>query len=250
MDAPPVVSRILGASVAGASHVRAGLPCQDAFATATGADWVALAVADGLGSARASDAGAQCATRVAVAAARSLLDGANGVALTDACEYAVERARAALEDLSVERACALEDLACTLIVVVAREGQVCAAHVGDGAAVGEGEDGVFLLSSPADSEYVNVVTPLTVWDWRDAVRISEPLADVRAIALFTDGCQRAGLRPDGQPSAGFFEPLFAFARTVSDPDAGAREIAELLAGAKLAEHSDDDKTLLLAVLSP
>jgi hypothetical protein len=223
------IATVIGARVAGASHARDDTPCQDAFAWRAVDDGVILAIADGLGSAARSAEGSQAA----VAAAIQPEDLGDAVAA----------ARAAVEALDGE----LRSFASTLLVVHWRNGIATAAHVGDGSAVARTPDGLCVLSAPEESEYINEVTPLTDDLWSDHVRVSEPLPNVDALALFTDGCQRAAIRPGGAPSDGFFQPLFAY---LAEPGADQTEIAALLAGAKMSEHSDDDKTLLLAVTPP
>ncbi len=224
---------VLGARVAGESHARTGTPCQDAFAwRAIEAGNVVLAVADGLGSAPRSDEGAREAVEAAVEAAVA------GASLADA----VAAARAALEGLSPESA--LRSFACTLIVVAWQDGTARAAHIGDGSAVVRTPDGLVVLSAPAPSEYVNEVEPLTSEHWQELVRVSDPVQDVEAVAVFTDGCSLAAIHAGGAPSASFFDPLFAYA---AEPDASPDELSALLGGPKMSEHSDHDKTLLLAV---
>ncbi|MCA1830354.1 MAG: PP2C family serine/threonine-protein phosphatase [Actinomycetota bacterium] len=228
---------IVGASVVGASHVRAGLPCQDAFAVASGDGYVALAVADGMGSAARADAGAA----TAVEAALETVDDPASM---------IERARAALEARAASDECDVRDFACTLIVAVTRDGITSTAHIGDGAVAGLRAEGVVdMLSEPAHSEYVNEITPLTADDWRSHVRLGGPFEDLAAIAAFTDGCERAAITPPGEAHAGFFLPLFSFVRDGDDGDSAREQLAALLAGPKMTEHSDDDKTLVIAWLS-
>lgn len=227
METIALRTKVLGARAPGASHVRAGVPCQDSFAWRMSDDLLVLAVADGLGSAARSDLGADAAVRAAV-------DASGG----DIVERVVA-ARAGLEALGPE----MREVACTLLVVEMRGGALRAAHVGDGSCVARTPEGLVVVSAPAESEYVNEVAPLTADDWPDLIRVSS-LEDVDAVALFTDGCQRAAIGPDGAPSPRFFEPLFSFA---FEEGASEAEVEALLRGAKMAEHSDDDKTLLVAV---
>jgi hypothetical protein len=237
---------VLGASVVGDAHVRAGLPCQDAFRTTAADGTLVVAVGDGLGSAAHSELGAAAATEAAVARAVE-------VAADDPCRAAVEgmvAAREALEKLACAEDHDLADLACTLIVAVAAE-RIGIAHIGDGAAVGCIGDDAFVLSPPAATEYVNETDSLTSKDWIENIRAVICVEDVDAIGLFTDGCHHAAMRrEDGhhRAHAGFFGPLFRYARSGVDADEGARALVELLSGPKMCEHSDDDKTLVLAVL--
>jgi hypothetical protein len=237
---------ILGASVIGDAHVRAGLPCQDAFRTIVGDGTVVIAVADGLGSASRSDLGATVASDIAAAAA---FDAANGDPSRAALEGMVA-GREALEALAQSEGHALSDLACTLIVAVKTD-RIGIAHIGDGAAVGLRSGEPYVLSPPAASEYLNEVDPLTAKDWIDNVRPVVCMDDIDAIGVFTDGCHHAAVRRDnGHLTAhqGFFGPLFRFVASGVPVDEAELALAELLKGPKMSEHSDDDKTLVLAVL--
>jgi hypothetical protein len=241
MQAPAV----LGASVVGDAHVHAGLPCQDAFRTMCTDGALVVAVADGLGSAAHSDLGAAAATDAAVARAIE-------VAADDPCRAALEgvvAAREALEKLACAEDHDLADLACTLIVAVAAQ-RIGIAHIGDGAAVGWCDDNAFVLSPPANTEYVNETDPLTSKDWIDRITAVACADGIDAFGLFTDGCQHAAMRRENglfQAHAGFFGPLFRYARSGVDGAEGEVALAELLSGPKMCEHSDDDKTLVLAV---
>jgi len=232
---------ILAASVAGASHVAGGLVCQDAFRVYEGDDVTVVAVADGLGSAKRSDLGAQAAVAAAVDRAAELA--------ADPCRAAVEgavAARDALEKLACVEDCDIRDLACTLIVLVAAD-RVGVAHVGDGAAVGMCDGEPYVISPPAPSEYVNEVDSLASDEWIDHIRPVLCVDTLDAVAVFTDGCHHAAVRR-GAAHAGFFGPLFDYVRSGVAAEQGSTELTALLGGRKMGEHSDDDKTLVLATL--
>ena len=245
--APPRLRTIVGASAVGASHTRRALPCQDAFRVREKDGAFAIAVADGLGSAPHSQAGAVVATEAAATRALRFAAG-------DPCIAAVEgfiAARDSLELVASTGGCSLASLACTLIVVVGDADRIGIAHIGDGAVVAARGDNVHVLSPPAPTEYVNEVDPLTAKGWEERVRWMSCRTPIDALALFTDGCQHAALRPTNgtmHAHAGFFVPLFDFVRSGVSPDDAHVALAQLLAGRKMSEHSDDDKTLVLAVM--
>lgn len=229
MLVPP---HVIAASTTGPSHIRDGTACQDAFAFRVAGGHVVAAIADGLGSARCGGLGAAIAVEAALAACLQERSPAAGLIA----------ARVALEAAAARVAMPLGDYACTLLVCLAADGEVTSAHVGDGAAVTE-LDGCFeVLSAPGDSEYVDVVVPLTAAGWQTEARVAHGRAG--AFALFTDGCQRAALWR-GRAHPGWWGPIFAHAREAQD---GAR-LERLLASSRLSDHSDDDKTLLVAVLA-
>ena len=102
-----------------------------------------------------------------------------------------------------------------------RDGAVCVGQVGDGAVVAEIGEDLALVSGPDHGEYVNEVVPLTASTWLEGLRVSSCVGSASAVAVFTDGCERAALRrepgPSGElvPHRGFFLPLFAYGAAVS-----------------------------------
>ena len=224
------------ASVSGASHSKSGKPNQDAYAHSPIPQGTAIAVADGLGSANCGGAGAKLAVEAAVEAAK----GGSDVIC------AVAEARSALES-AADQGLAIRDFACTLIVCIATEESVEIAHMGDGGVVGVYDESIELLSDPGDAEYADETDPLSARDWLRRLRHSVHPAPSGPLALFTDGCQRAALRRKGGWKAhpGFFIPLFEF--VTSNVRGAATGLEELLVGEKMSEHSDDDKTLAVAI---
>jgi Protein phosphatase 2C len=248
---------VIAASQIGESHQASGAPCQDAYAWAeVSRGLLLIAVADGVGAAPRSDEGAAIVVEAAVNSALTACgEESTPDDLPGLLRRAATAARAALERHAEEHEVSLSDLASTLVVVAVSGGSVCAAQVGDGAVVAETVEGLTLVSGPDHGEYINDVVPLTAGSWLDALRVSPILAAVRAIAVFTDGCERAALRRDRSPSRdliphqGFFGPLFEFGRSATG-EAAEGELRGLLASPKMAESSDDDKTLIVAILDP
>ncbi len=237
-------TRIVGASAIGAGHLRRGVGCQDRFASEIIGDVVLLAVSDGLGSALHAEVGAEAAAGAAVRSGRALLRAEPSCPLGFAARQMVACARAALQVHDRP----LSDLACTLIAVAARATDVAVAHIGDGAVVGVRGVEVLMLSPPAPSEYANEVVPLTAAAWDEHVRVSPCVAGIDAVLALTDGCQHAALTARGEPSAAFAGPIVDHVRGAGE--AARSDLEALLSGDKLAEHSDDDKTLVVAVLEP
>jgi hypothetical protein len=238
---------IIGASAIGSAHVRKQLPCQDAFLALEYDGSFAIAVADGLGSATHADVGASAAVFAAATRALRSADDDAAVSAIEACIAA----REALELVAAIDGLSLRDLACTLLVAAGNEEHTGVAHIGDGAIVALCGEELHVLSPPEDSEYLNEVHPLTAADWERHVRWASCRTRADALAVFTDGCQHAALRRKNgvaEAHAGFFVPLFDFARSGIGPDDGRAALEQLLTGRKMSEYSDDDKTLVIAVL--
>src|SRR5262245_39729104 len=155
--------RVVGASVTGLSHLRAGQACQDAHRWHELASGVLLvAVADGAGTAPLSAVGASLAAQAAVAEAaerlRDCLPCAEGDWLL-LLRGVFEAARGAVEAGAEARGHPAGDLATTLLLAVATPDFVAAGQVGDGAAVVRlADDRYVALTRPPAQEYVNETT--------------------------------------------------------------------------------------------
>jgi len=251
---------VFGGKTAGSSHTAKGLPCQDAFRfEITERREIIVAVADGLGSAKHSETGALKAVNSAVDKIKSIFEEgrlydtpvAGMMKNRDIVKEAFYSARESLEEYSKETGLPIKALACTLIVVFTYEGFITTGHIGDGAVVAEKEGNITIISFPGESEYINEVTPLTAGKIDENIRINENIPGVEAFAVFSDGCQRAFLqRKEGEytPYEPFFRPFFSYAKGLADEEKASKEIAGFLESKKMMENSDDDKTLVIAVM--
>jgi hypothetical protein len=227
--------RSVAASVTGSSHRARGEPCQDAVVVRDlGSRGLAVAVADGAGSACRADEGSMLATCVAIGA----LDA--GASVEDAFELA--RASLGTEQLAAARAT-------TLLVAVIDDAR-CArvAQVGDGfvvARTGADADASYsVVCAGPEREYLNETTFLSSARWRDDFRVDD-VNDVEALALLTDGLQLVAIDlATTTPHAPFFDPLFEWA---ASEDASETELAAFLGSDRVSARTDDDLTLALVV---
>jgi len=246
--------RVIGASAIGPYHVKTTTPCQDAFAfKILPYGFITIAVADGLGSAFLSDLGARDAVDAALCEVKRIIGDkfGNEVKLRDIAREAVFAARKDLERKAQKYQCRLHDLACTLIVVAMHKDNVAVAHIGDGAVVGRTKGGLKLISSPGDSEYANEVFPLTAGKMEKALRVSPEFPNIAGVMVFTDGLQRAILKKTSGtliPFEGFCKPLFSYAQEMIDMKEAENDIKALLSSKKVCNNSEDDKTLVIAIV--
>lgn len=226
--------RVRAASVVGSGHLSRGRGCDDANAVEELPDGrLAIAVADGAGSALAADIGADLAVDAAMACLRG---GGNAAAAMVAARLTLEAAPGPIADLAT-----------TLLVAVAGGGRIETAQVGDGAVVVRlGGGDLRVLAPDTKGEYLNETTFLTSSGWAGAVRLDRlPDCEVDAIAVLSDGLQLLAFDlASGTAHEPFFAPLFGFAASDQADDA---ELAEFLASERVCARTDDDKTLVLAV---
>jgi hypothetical protein len=242
------------ASAIGTSHAKTGKPCQDASrvalaGTANGPVLV-LVCSDGAGSASLSEIGSHLACEEFVRGATEWLAlGAGPEALTEpvAQEMCV-RIREALHERASQFAVTPRDLACTLIAAIVSETSAAFVQVGDGGIVIREHTATLRpVFWPASGEYINTTFFLTDPNLPDRVQFASLSANVRDIALFTDGLQMLCLRyADRVAHEPFFRPLFHSLRSSAEGLELTAQLETFLNSGPINSRTDDDKTLILA----
>lgn len=209
---------------------------------------MAIAVADGAGSAVFSKAGAEISVERAVRYLRNvgdLLTG-NPAIWTPAIRGAFEASRGSIVDYARRQGNAPADFATTLQVVLLGQDACCYGRVGDGAGVGRVGGALVPLAPAPDNGYANETRFLT------SVQ-SEPEVFFRAdhvsdCAVFTDGLQHLAMQlAQWKPHDPFFNPLFDFVRMSADRRAAEDSLNELLEADRVDRRTDDDRALVISV---
>lgn len=249
--------RYLRASVPGVAHLASSTECQDACAArllqAAEADIVlALAVADGAGSAAEARAGAELACQTLLAELEAWLeqDPATRDWSRTTAETLLQRVRTTLEQRAAAAELPVREFACTLLGAVVAANRALFMQIGDGAIVIGAGDGYRPVFWPQGGEYANethFVTDSNAAARLDCAVLTEPVAE---IALLTDGLQPLALHYQSrQAHAPFFRPLFQCLRGYPESGCPAELAAALerfLASPAINQRTHDDKTLILA----
>jgi len=248
--------RYSGLSVPGVSHHKTQTPCQDSHGIVATDAVLALAVADGAGSAQYAALAAEQVTQRAVAR----FQGSHPLPIDAAAWEADLRRlladlRGGLEDEAAARGCSLREFACTFLLAVVTRDALIGAQVGDGAIVyrprsEEAAGGIALLTAPHHGEYLNETVFLTSDGYLDHLQLAYHAGAPDALALFSDGLQMLALdmkRQPPTPHTPFFDPLFTFMK--NNPDGLDREqkLRVFLESERVCAKTDDDKTLVIAV---
>lgn len=251
------------ASVAGSSHVKAGLPLQDVHLCRQLPGGLLVAVlSDGAGSASHGRQGAALACRGLMQAARRHAAGRDAAAVAscmaggapcqddtaccsmgkaadggvrlpadDECRQWLEAVRRQIERVACHRGLKPRDFSCTLVMAISAGTQTLVLHVGDGGAVVRCADtGTWhVLSWPQHGEYASTTAFVTD---QSAARLRTSRLDVPvdSLVLFSDGLERQVL---DMVNGVAFEPFFA---AVSAP---VRTAANQSGSAKVPDDKDD-----------
>ena len=249
--------RVFAAASVGKSHLDAGTPCQDAFASQVVDGVLLAAVCDGAGSQPLSHVGAEAIARDVVAGLGARLAAGVALASLSAEQFQDEVAdcvAAARDALSLQAGAAgatLSSYAATLVGAVAEGERGFFFHIGDGVAVAEARDAGQppVVSLPENGEYANETYFATGEHWRGHLRVTPLPQPLRLLALMSDGAAsfvmargNAGLfRP-------FMDPVATFLASATEAT-GGQALQGTLDDPRTQRITGDDKALLVALWS-
>jgi serine/threonine protein phosphatase PrpC len=252
--------RVAAATAAGSSHTRNNVPNQDAvdyrLVEVGRGPVLAVAVADGAGSASRSDEGSQMAVKAAVA---SIVDGINKRPVAAFSEHlatslvrdAIKRTKNAVVRYGSKHRAPIGELACTLIVAVASERLVTAAQVGDGAVIAFNiaSGAARTLCAAHTGEYANETTFITSHSRPDRVAYVGHASgkDYDALALITDGLQNLALKmPEREAFMGFWNPILNDLVYTDEPEAVPARLHTFISSERVQSRTTDDVTIAIA----
>ncbi|BAZ12562.1 hypothetical protein NIES4071_43930 [Calothrix sp. NIES-4071] len=255
--------KAIARAVIGVSHQKQGMPCQDYGKYEISDDVIVGAVADGAGSAKYSDIGANLVVESVV---NHLLEIAKRIQKRKRCTLCSSqalsqqrakklftktllKARAALQEQADSKDYSIDELACTLLVFVATPEWVAAMQIGDGFIVTRATDSEYKLIFPPDKgEFANETTFVTSTNAKDEMQVEVLLGKPEFICASTDGLEKLAIRiSDWAPFPPFFQPLEEYLRETSDPEKEDEYLSNFLNSERLNARTDDDKTLLLCL---
>lgn len=247
--------RTVAASKRGSRHEASGSGCEDSYQVVQPAPGVlAIAVADGAGSAKLAEVGASIVTEHGVAQVCASLEQAGDAPDDSTLQWILEEAMAAaltaVQAEAATREVDYRDLASTMILVIAHREFIAAAQIGDGATVIADEAGnLRALTVPPRGEYINETIFLTSTDALLTTQVRVWRGRASGVAAFSDGLQMLCLKwPEFEPHAAFFTPLFKFVRNTTDEAEATSDLESFLLSERVGQLTDDDVTLVLVTL--
>ncbi len=251
-------------SAIGVSHQQQQLPCQDYGGDRVLGDILVGAVADGAGSARHSDIGAQLAVETAVQflawteewlqkRGRSWLNLPTTIPTQTVIDRlfirTVAKVRSTLQTTASANGYTTDDLACTLLAFVATPAWVAAMQIGDGFMVVRSPNQDYhLLFQPDKGEFANQTTFVTSTNALEDLQIRVLAGKYEFICAATDALEKVAIRlHDWTPFPPFFQPLAEYLDETPDPNQDDAYLVSFLESDRLNARTDDDKTLLLGL---
>ncbi|MEH1978052.1 MAG: PP2C family serine/threonine-protein phosphatase [Nostoc sp.] len=247
----------------GTSHQKQGIGCQDYGNYRIFDDVIVGAVADGAGSAKHSDFGANLAVETVL----KYLGGiskflqkrkrcwqkiSQEFSQTEAENLftkTVNEVIAELDKQAAKKDYYVNDLACTLLVFVATPDWVAVMQIGDGFIVMRSEESEYqLLFQPDKGEFANETTFITSTNALKEMQVKVINEKQEFICASTDGLEKVAIRlSDWEPFSPFFKPLEEYLQEPVNGEEEDKYLTEFLNSERLNSRTDDDKTLLLCL---
>ena len=245
----------MGASCRGVSHVKAASRRQDAFscfAVRAGSVLVTI-VSDGAGSASHGGEGASLVCRTMATSLRCHFGMTATMPDDDDVWRWLDEARDRIGTAADRRGLTPRDFAATMIATISDGAETLVAHVGDGSCVVRevGDGRWHALSWPAQGEYAST-TFFVPDEPQPRLQIVRSVSGIDAVATFTDGIERLALEYATQTAhppffRGIVAPLDDALHVGFDFELSGM-LRTYLDTPAINDRTDDDKTLVLAVL--
>ncbi|KOR32753.1 hypothetical protein TI05_05260 [Achromatium sp. WMS3] len=243
------------ASVAGTSHTKSDLPCQDHsivdlindFAEQ---DYLVCLVSDGAGSARNGGIGAEIACKTALFNIQLTINKQQSSYLdANSVKEWILAVQTAIQQKATSKQLTSRDYACTLLGTVIAKAQALFFQIGDGAIIASSGYAQGVVFWPEAGIYANMTHFVTEADALTHLNILITKSYIDEIALFSDGIQRLALVYENQtPYLPFFDPMLEIMRNKSQAECIEldKQLAIFLNSHEINKRTDDDKTLILA----
>ncbi|ONI39405.1 hypothetical protein AN639_05455 [Candidatus Epulonipiscium fishelsonii] len=181
--------------VQGRGHEKQDIPCQDKTFYIQEGDTTVIALADGAGSARLSEHGADRVTRFI---GEEFIENFNlyfeqsdgAIVKQDLRNKIVGTLEQLREQLILEVDCKIEDLASTLLFVAVKDNNFIIGHIGDGVIGYLKNDDMKIASEPQNGEFVNSTIFTTSPDFINNFNlIKGEVGEIQGFVLMSDGSE-------------------------------------------------------------
>ncbi|AFY51049.1 hypothetical protein Nos7524_5330 [Nostoc sp. PCC 7524] len=256
--------KAIARSALGTSHESQEIPCQDYGDDRIFNDVIVGAVADGAGSAKYADLGANLAVKTTLKYLSKISEYlrkrqrcwerfSHALSETEAKKLftkTVEKVIKELDEQAIKKDYSVNELACTILVFVATPHWIAAMQIGDGFIVvrSQNSEEYQLLFHPDRGEFANETTFITSANALQEMQVKVIAGEQAFICASTDGLEKVAIRlHDWKPFPPFFKPFEEYLQETPNPKEDHKYLDDFLNSERLNARTDDDKTLLLCL---
>lgn len=184
--------KIAGASIIGSSHVKDGTPCQDFIYSLTRGEVICIALADGAGSYKYSETGAEIACTAIANYLTLEFDRFFSMPSLEIKRFIIHGIRTRLGRKASTLETTKSELSSTLLFVAISGDKFLIGHLGDGVICGEINGDIVLLSAPENGEFANTTYFVTSKNYETHFRIYKGnVSEFSSFVLMSDGAAEA-----------------------------------------------------------
>lgn len=180
--------KVAGTFVTGLSHERQNIGCHDRFSFKCKNLVTSISLADGAGSVKYPDIGAEIASEQVNKTLSKNFDLLFKSSAEEARHKITHAIRTVLGIHAKKKNCSLSDFSTTLIFASVKGDKFIAGHIGDGILAYLEDDEIILLSPPDNGEFVNETYFVTSKTYKARFRIFKgEIKNIKGFVLMTDG---------------------------------------------------------------
>lgn len=237
--------KIAGAAIIGSSHVKNGTPCQDYIHSRTREHIICIALADGAGSYKYSETGAEIACTTITNYLTKDFDRFFSMSPLEIKRFIIHGIRTRLGQKASALKTTKAEMSSTLLFVAISNDKFIIGHLGDGVICGETNKDLVLLSAPENGEFANTTYFVTTKNYVPHFRIYKGnVSEFSSFFLMSDGAAEALFHKKEHT---FSSALKTFASWLDDhtPDQVNTAIKSNMENL-FPKHTTDDCSLIIA----
>jgi hypothetical protein len=234
-----MLTRFLGSSVRGTSHISTDIPCQDAWQVKKNGNNLVACLSDGAGSAKHS----HISSRLLVDTVCDVLYRQRSID-----ETFVSKVKEGINQVrdKVSKLGEISDYHATLCGVYTCAEGSAVFHIGDGLVIGINPDdwSDFIVSEPENGEFAETTYFFTLPDWQSHLRCMCAPKRYKIWFLMSDGAASFSvLKQPYRPTENFLLPIHKHLASVGSYS-GQKALDNTLADPRTNSITNDDKTLV------
>lgn len=180
--------KMAGTAVQGRRHIKKNVPCQDKYFLLSTENFSCISLADGAGSCKHSERGAEISTQVIC---KYLLSHFNSVWIKDTPKIQksiIHSIRTSLGKEANKQNAVLNDYSSTLLFAAIMDNRFVCGHLGDGLLATLKEGKLVIISPPESGEFVNETYFTTSASYQQKFKIIKgEIGNIDGFVLMSDG---------------------------------------------------------------
>jgi len=213
------MSKIAGATITGRGHIKKNVPCQDKIFSTKNQDFSFIGLADGAGSCKHSDIGAELVVKELSKLLYKNFNKYYKLGYHGVSSRIISHLQVRLFVLAQNLRIAYKELSSTMLFVVKKDNRFIAGHLGDGVIGCLKENKLKVISSPDNGEYANSTIFVTASQaYKNLKLFKGELTNIEGFVLMSDGTEESLYNKKEQSLAEGVNQMFNWLATYKEKE--------------------------------